>query len=381
MQGGAEIRSRSATMPIASQSTAPRLAFRSVSKRFGNFVAVDRVTLEIGAGEFFALLGPSGCGKSTLLRLAAGFERPDGGSILLDGEDVSRRPPHLRPLNMMFQSYALFPHLTVFGNVAFGLKQDGLARGEIAGRVAEMLALVQLQGLEARKPDQLSGGQRQRVALARALAKRPRVLLLDEPLAALDKKMRGETQAELAALQRKLGTTFVVVTHDQDEAMALADRLAVMQAGRLLQIGRPRDIYDRPNSLAVAGFIGSINLIPGRLAQLDGTGVLVDCGALGAFRAPGDRRYRVGEVVHLGVRPEKLRVARQRPMQAVNAVAGSVLRVDYLGDHSVYRVAAAGGLVLRASIANASPIAPGDVSAGACVWLTWSPESAIVLGE
>ena len=245
----------------------PLVRFEGISKRFGPVVAVEALTLDIDQGEFFALLGPSGCGKTTLLRMLAGFETPSEGRILLDGEDIAAVPPHRRPVNMMFQSYALFPHLNVEGNIAFGLRQEKAGKAEIAERVAEMLALVRLQGFGKRRVDQLSGGQRQRVALARALIKRPRVLLLDEPMAALDKKLRAETQFELMELQRKLGTTFVIVTHDQDEAMIVADRIAVMDHGRLAQVAAPSEIYERPNSRWVADFIGEVTMIEGRLGQ------------------------------------------------------------------------------------------------------------------
>src|SRR6266567_8627737 len=239
--------------------------FDGVRKQFSVVAAVERVSLDIFAGEFFALLGPSGCGKTTLLRLLAGLDTPDEGRILLDGEDIAPIPPYRRPINMMFQSYALFPHLTVEGNVAFGLKQEGLPKTEITARVEEMLALVRLEGLAKRKPHQLSGGQRQRVALARSLVKRPRVLLLDEPLAALDKKLRSETQFELMQLKERLGLTFLIVTHDQEEAMTVADRIAVMDAGRLIQVATPPEIYEQPNSRWVADFIGDVNLIEGRV--------------------------------------------------------------------------------------------------------------------
>jgi putrescine transport system ATP-binding protein len=250
---------RRAFAPWADPAARPLLRFEGVSKRFSGVAAVERVSLDVFPGEFFALLGPSGCGKTTLLRMLAGFETPDEGRILLDGEDIAPVPPYSRPVNMMFQSYALFPHLTVEGNVAFGLKQEGLPRDEIATRVAEMLALVKLDGLGKRKPHQLSGGQRQRVALARSLVKRPRVLLLDEPLAALDKKLRGETQFELMQLQEKLGLTFIIVTHDQQEAMTVADRIAVMDHGHLIQVATPPKIYEQPTSRWVAEFIGDVN--------------------------------------------------------------------------------------------------------------------------
>src|SRR2546429_4357433 len=267
--------------PWADPAARPLVRFDGVSKRFGTATAVERVSLDIFAGEFFALLGPSGCGKTTLLRLLAGFDTPDEGRILLDGEDIASVPPYRRPINMMFQSYALFPHLSVEGNVAFGLKQEGLPKAEIATRVEQMLALVRLEGFAKRKPQQLSGGQRQRVALARSLVKRPRVLLLDEPLAALDKKLRGETQFELMQLQESLGLTFVIVTHDQQEAMTVADRIAVMDRGRLIQVATPQEIYERPNSRWVADFIGDVNLIEGRVVDRRASGTVIASDAAG----------------------------------------------------------------------------------------------------
>src|SRR5215475_9315921 len=248
----------------------PLLRIEGVVKNFGSFRAVDRLSLDIRAGEFFALLGPSGCGKTTLLRMLAGFETPDEGRILLSGQDIADVLPHQRPVNMMFQNYALFPHLSVRDNIAFGLRRAGLPRAEIAKRVEEMVALVKLDGMEKRKPDQLSGGQRQRVALARSLARRPKVLLLDEPLAALDKKLREATQLELMELQRRLGMTFIIVTHDQEEAMTMASRIGVMDAGRLVQVATPRELYEAPRSRWIAQFVGDINLFEGELHSYDG---------------------------------------------------------------------------------------------------------------
>lgn len=307
--------------------------FEGVTKRFGDHTAVDGITLAIREGEFFALLGPSGCGKTTLMRLLAGFETPDEGRILLDGQDIAGLPPHRRPVHMMFQSYALFPHLTVAGNIAYGLR--GLPKAEAADRVAEMLALVKLERLAARKPHQLSGGQQQRVALARALAPRPRILLLDEPLGALDRKLREETQGELVALQRRLGLTFVVVTHDQDEALAMADRLAVMQAGHVAQIGAPREVYERPATRAVAEFLGEVNV----LAHPDGGWV--------------------------AVRPETVVLGE-------SGLEGCVQETAYFGDRTRYVVATVQGPI-RASRANVAGEAPLPV--GANVRVSWPPDA------
>src|SRR5262249_5788861 len=251
--------------PWSDPAARPLVRFEAVAKRFGDASAVDRVSLDIFDREFFALLGPSGCGKTTLLRMLAGFERPSEGRILLDGVDIVDVPPHRRPVNMMFQNYALFPHLTVAGNVAFGLRQEGLPKAEIDARVHDMLALVKLEGFAARKPQQLSGGQRQRVALARALVKRPRVFLLDEPLAALDRKLREQTRFELMDLQHKFGLTFIIVTHDREEAMTVADRIGVMDQGRLVQVATPSEIYEQPNSRWIADFLGDVNLLEGRV--------------------------------------------------------------------------------------------------------------------
>jgi len=367
--------------PWADPTLQPLLRIAGVSKRFGAFTAVDDLSLDIYQGEFFALLGPSGCGKTTLLRLIAGFERASAGGILLDGVDLAAVPPHRRPVNMMFQSYALFPHLSVAANVAFGLKQEGLPKAQIAERVADMLALVKLENFGRRRPHELSGGQRQRVALARSLVKRPRVLLLDEPMAALDKKLRGETQFELMDLQRRLGLTFIIVTHDQSEAMTVADRIAVMDRGRLMQVAPPAEIYQRPNSRWVADFIGNVNLFEGRVGD-DGTSV--EGTALGTLRVAARIDAAPGATVWVAVRPERLRVlpgspAPDRQTVSENAVAATLVDVAYLGDLSVLRLRTEAGVPLQATIANTGR--PADRAAGwnDRVWLGFPPEAAIVL--
>jgi len=352
----------------------PLVRFEAVTKRFGAVAAIEALSLDIAHGEFFALLGPSGCGKTTLLRMLAGFEAPTEGRILLDGEDIVAVQPHRRPVNMMFQSYALFPHLTVEGNIAFGLRQENTTRDEIAERVAQMLTLVRLQGFGGRRIGELSGGQRQRVALARSLIKRPRVLLLDEPLAALDKKLRAETQFELMELQRRLGTTFVIVTHDQEEAMIVADRIAVLDQGRLKQVAAPAEIYERPNSRWVADFIGEVTIIEGRISSK----TTVDS-PLGRLRVADSVGGRTGDTVWLALRPEKIGIGSKRPTGELNTVPGTVSEIGYRGDRSIYKVRLADRSLMKVALANVNLRGKGTFKTGDLVWLSWLPDAGVVL--
>ncbi len=360
----------------------PFIEFRGLTKRFGAFTAVDNQTLVIYEREFHALLGPSGCGKTTLLRMLAGFEEPSEGAIWLDGRNLAGVPPHRRPVNMMFQSYALFPHMSVEKNVGFGLRQEGMAKAQIAARVGEMLKLVKMEDFATRKPDKLSGGQRQRVALARALAKRPKVLLLDEPLAALDKKLREETQFELISLQETLGLTFVIVTHDQEEAMTVADRISVMDQGRIVQVASPAEIYEAPNSRYVADFIGSVNILEGTV-EAAGPGKL-RLAAEGGLRIETMSAAAIseGQKAWFAVRPEKIRIGHDAPAApAVNAVAGQVWDIAYLGDMSVYHVRLASGKLVRASLLNAARTVERPIAWEDRVWLSWAPDAGLVLAS
>ncbi|MCO6176501.1 ABC transporter ATP-binding protein [Ciceribacter sp. RN22] len=371
--------------PWTDPNAVPFIRFENVTKRFGDFTAVSNLTLDIYEREFFSLLGPSGCGKTTLMRMLAGFEDPTEGRILLQGKDISGVPPYRRPTNMMFQSYALFPHMTVEKNIAFGLEQDKLPKGEIDARVQEMLKLVKLEQFAKRKPNQLSGGQRQRVALARSLAKRPKVLLLDEPLGALDRKLREETQFELIDIQTTLGLTFLIVTHDQEEAMTVSDRIAVMDKGVIVQVATPAEIYEAPNSRYVADFIGDINIVEGTFEGRtnDGrNGSEVARVSYGSFTAVVEQQCDVapGASVAFAVRPEKVRISLDTPEEtATNALYGEVWDIGYLGDFSVFVVKLEDGRTFRAAQANISRLVDRPITYGDMVWLTWPADAGLVL--
>ncbi|QYK45399.1 MAG: ABC transporter ATP-binding protein [Xanthobacteraceae bacterium] len=369
--------------PWLDPAAQPLIRFENVTKRFGTVTAVAGVSLDIYEREFFALLGPSGCGKTTLMRMLAGFEAPDEGRILLAGKDIGGVPPYRRPVNMMFQSYALFPHMTVADNIAFGLKQDGMPRDEIAQRVEEMLALVNLRNFGARRPDQLSGGQKQRVALARSLAKRPKVLLLDEPMAALDKKLREEMQFELMGLQQTLGMTFMIVTHDQEEAMTVADRIAVMDHGKLAQVATPSEIYEQPNSRYVADFVGDINLIEAKVAQITANGTSLHSPQIPAELRVSQRiDVRADDTVTVALRPEKIRVGKEPMADAhVNYAQGRVIDIAYLGDLSIYRVQLDSGLILKAAKPNLSRQIEPPIDWDETVSLSWTEDAATLLKE
>nr|WP_319387598.1 ABC transporter ATP-binding protein [uncultured Roseibium sp.] len=369
--------------PWESADHAPFIEFRNVTKKFGDFTAVNNLSLKIYEKEFFALLGGSGCGKTTLMRMLAGFETPTSGQIFLDGQDLAGIPPYRRPSNMMFQSYALFPHMNVEKNIAFGLKQDNMPAQEIEARVAEMLRLTKLEQFAKRKPHQLSGGQRQRVALARSIAKRPKVLLLDEPLGALDRKLREETQFELMALQEDLKMTFLIVTHDQEEAMTVADRIAVMDKGELVQVATPAEIYEAPNSKYVADFIGDINLIEARVAEKTGSLTkLVSVVDGFAIECDQETDARVGDTVWYAIRPEKVRIAHgETQAGVVNHIGGIVWDIAYLGDVSIIhaKVGEDDHDTIRATFANISRMVENPINWDDNVVLTFDRDAGVIL--
>ncbi|HEY4366207.1 MAG TPA: polyamine ABC transporter ATP-binding protein [Steroidobacteraceae bacterium] len=360
----------------------PYITIERVTKKFGDFVAVNDVSLKIFKKELFCLLGGSGCGKTTLLRMLAGFEDPSSGKILIDGVDMAGIPPYERPVNMMFQSYALFPHMTVEQNIAFGLKQDKLAAQEIASRVANMLDLVKLTQFAKRKPHQLSGGQRQRVALARSLVKQPKLLLLDEPLGALDKKLREHTQFELVNLQEQLGVTFVVVTHDQEEAMTLSSRIGVMNLGEIVQVGTPKDIYEYPSSKFVAEFIGNVNMFQGRMIEDLPDRVRIESPELGGIIFVDHGVSSAPDVMlWAAVRPEKINISIEKPDQQDNVAHGVVKEIAYMGDMSVYLVQLDSGKMIRITQPNAYRHADDLITWDQSVYVHWHPSSPVVLGE
>ncbi len=366
---------------VQAQQAANAAAFlqiREVVKDFDGYKAVNNVSIDIAKGEIFALLGSSGCGKTTLLRMLAGFETPTSGTIILNGQDLDGLSPHERPLNMMFQRYALFPHLTVWENIAFGLKRDGLPRDQIAAQVEAMLKLVQLSKFAKRKPHQLSGGQQQRVALARSLAKKPQLLLLDEPLGALDKKLREETQIELVNIIENVGVTCVMVTHDQEEAMTMASRIAVMSEGRFLQVGPPSDIYETPATRFVADFIGNVNLMEGTLTVDQPDHVVITCADCTHYVGHGITGTE-GMAVTVALRPEKIKLDCDKPAGEQNQVSGTVKDMSYFGSYTVYHLALPSGQVLKVSESNTERHREKPLTWGDTAWASWSPTAQVVL--
>ncbi|MCB1380442.1 MAG: ABC transporter ATP-binding protein [Alphaproteobacteria bacterium] len=359
----------------------PIVSIRNVTKKFpGGVIAVDNISFDIAQNEFFALLGPSGCGKTTLLRMISGLETPTSGQIVIGGEDMALTPPNKRPTNMVFQSYAVFPHMTVEQNIAYGLKVTGVPADEIKRRVAEGLEMVKLTHLAARKPDQMSGGQRQRVALARALVKRPKVLLLDEPLSALDAKLRDEMRLELTRLQENVGITFIIVTHDQDEALSMASRIAVMEKGAVQQIATPIELYEHPRNRFVADFIGKVNLIDAMVTGHKGNELSVDAKGLGRIAVPFDRQAQ--GAISIAVRPEKIKVNASEPKAAkLIKMEGKVRDVAYYGDTSHVVVEGAGDMQLAVTVQNESRGGEGSLARGQPVWVSFEPADSIVLTE
>ena len=356
------------------------ISIQNITKRFGPVVAVDDVSLDIPKNEFFALLGPSGCGKTTLLRMIAGLENPTEGAIILDGTDTTGVAPNRRPVNMVFQSYAVFPHMSVLENVGYGLKVVGTPRAEIETRARDALEKVQLGGLAERMPDQLSGGQRQRVALARALVKQPKVLLLDEPLSALDAKLREQMQIELANLQESVGITFIIVTHDQDEALSMADRIAVMNAGKVSQIATPEELYESPKTRFVADFIGKVNLFDGKVGSATAKQMTVNVDGIGQLKVPLEGEAPSGEV-SVAVRPEKLKLSAKKPTGTGTKVQGRVVNLAYYGNASHVFLQTESGLSLTANVQNDSRAFDDNIDVGDTTWITWRPDDALVLTE
>ena len=365
--------------PWTDPNASPLIQFKNVSKRFGDFTAIDDLTLDIYAQEFYALLGPSGCGKTTIMRMLAGFEDPSEGTIMLGGHDISGVPPNKRAVNMMFQSYALFPHLSIWDNISFGLKRSKMPKDQIGARVEEMLRLTRLEQFARRKPHQISGGQRQRVALARSLAKAPKLLLLDEPLGALDKKLRQETQFELMDIQEKTGTTFVIVTHDQEEAMTVASRVAVMNHGKVVQVATPADIYEAPNSLYVADFIGDINIVEGHATPENGLISIAFAEGQPPILATAPDAIK-GKVSY-AIRPEKLTISAEKPDDADNTYSGKVIDIAYLGNISTYHVKMASGQMVKAQSANTRRIGRRTITWEDDVWISFTKTAGMVLPE
>ncbi|MHB8811656.1 MAG: ABC transporter ATP-binding protein, partial [Steroidobacteraceae bacterium] len=367
--------------PLMDPDAKPQIIIEGVTKTFGGYTAVDNVSLNIYQGEMFALVGASGCGKTTLLRMLAGFARQSSGRIVIDGVEMSDVPPHERPVNMMFQSYALFPHMTVEGNVGYGIRRLPIPRTEREQRIQQALEMVQLAHLAKRKPHQLSGGQRQRVALARALIRRPKVLLLDEPLSALDKKLREKTQFELIDLQYRVGISFIVVTHDQDEAMALATRIAVMDRGKVLQVGTPSEIYEFPRSRFVADFVGTTNLFEGTVTGSEPGIVTVHCAETACELMIDDLgRFSAGQRVWVALRPEKIRLTKQPPEGGrINLLRGVVWELGYLGNRSTYRIKMAGGKLVTVQAQNERRTSEWSIDWSDEVYMSWQADAAVIL--
>ena len=365
--------------PWADPAAKPLIEFRNVSKRFGNFTAIDNLNLSIYEREFFALLGPSGCGKTTLMRLLAGFEPLSAGTILLDGQDISPIPPNLRAVNMMFQSYALFPHLSVWENIAFGLRRETRDKEVISQRVAEMLRLTRLAKFANRKPHQISGGQRQRVALARALAKAPKLLLLDEPLGALDKKLRSETQFELMDIQERTGTTFVIVTNDQEEAMTVSSRVALMDEGKMVQVATPSQIYEAPNSIYTDDFIGDVNIISGTAKPESRQISIVWDAEHAPIIAPSDASFGTDDTIHFAIRPEKVGISAEKPAASENSYQGKILDIAYLGNISTYHVELPSGHIIKAQTANTQRLSERGLTWEDTVWVYFQGSAGVLL--